>query len=56
MFRLFVQCNIVTKNRNSLVPPCLVPFLEIEPQTIATRTRKEVRGGVQFSLGCTRYV
>ena len=36
------------------MPLCSVPFLEIEPQTVAVRTREELRGGVRFSLGCTR--
>jgi hypothetical protein len=48
MFRLFVQCKISTKNRNILMPPCLVPILEIESQNVTARTSEEVRGGVVF--------
>jgi len=29
--------------------PCLVPILEIEPQTVAVQTSEEVRGGARFS-------
>lgn len=31
--------------------PCLVPILEIEPQTVAARTSEEVRGGARFLPG-----
>ena len=51
MFRLFVQCKVSTKNRNSLMQPCLFPILGIEPQTIAARTSEEVRGGARFFPG-----
>ncbi len=33
------------------MPPCLVPILEIEPQTVAARTSEEVRGGARFFPG-----
>jgi hypothetical protein len=42
------------EKQEQLHAACPVPFLEIEPQTIITRTREEVRGGAQFFPGCAR--